>query len=292
MQENLKTPGNQDGITTDPKPTVEAPPSPESKTEQLPNKPEQQEQNTPQNQEQDSVKDQPSPKPDDTDAEVDARTKANRENAQKSTGAKTPAGREASSRNAVKHGLFAADVTTYFRYPEEGQRYQRFIDGIVKDLAPVGDFETVLARRAADILFRLDMARNAEFKVYAGVGMPVDSMEDQLNKTKNPIALASLYDSRFQRNFSKTMEELRRVQQTRRDNELHALEELKSIAISHIQQNTTFDPAKFGFVISRDLVFDHAHFANVKKLASFAAGTGVVEKKVVDYVAKLPKKAA
>ena len=288
MKDHPETPGNRDGITTDPKPTVEAPPSPESKTEQLQNQTEQQEQTTRQNQEQDTVKDQPSPKPDDTDA----RTRANRENAQKSTGAKTPDGREASSRNAVKHGLFAADVTTYFRYPEEGQRYQRFIDGIVKDLAPVGDFETVLANRAADILFRLDMVRSAEFKAYAGVAMPVDSMEEQLNKTKNPIALASLYDSRFQRAFSKTMEELRRVQQTRRDNELHALEELKSIAISHIQQNATFDPAKFGFVISRDLVFDHAHFANVKKLASFAAGTGVVEKKVVDYVAKLPKKAA
>jgi hypothetical protein len=42
--------------------------------------------------------------------EVDARAAANRLNAQKSTGAKTPAGREASSKNAVKHGLFAEDL--------------------------------------------------------------------------------------------------------------------------------------------------------------------------------------
>src|SRR5271165_3919780 len=81
--------------------------------------------------------------------EVDARTAANRANSLKSTGAKTPAGREASSKNAAKHCLFAGDLSKHFRTPEEAQRYQCFIDGIVKGLAPVGDFEAVLARRAA-----------------------------------------------------------------------------------------------------------------------------------------------
>src|SRR5271167_3010053 len=37
--------------------------------------------------------------------ELDARTIANRKNAKKSTGAKTDAGRQASARNALKHGL-------------------------------------------------------------------------------------------------------------------------------------------------------------------------------------------
>src|SRR5271165_2164190 len=226
------------------------------------------------------------------DPQVDARTQSNRENAQKSTGPRTDAGRTASSRNAVKHGLFAADVTKYFRTEEESLRYQRFIDGIVNDLAPVGDFETILARRAADIQFRLDMLRTAEFKIYGGAGLVSDTVEGLLDKSGDPVGLASLYDSRFQRSFTKTMEELRRAQQSRRDKELHALEQLKDIALSHIQQNATFDPAKFGFVISRDFVFNQAHLASVRKLASFAAGNGVVEKKVVDYVAKVPPRAA
>src|SRR5271165_4544067 len=191
--------------------------------------------------------------------EVDARTAANRNNSQKSTGPRTDAGRAASSKNAIKHGLFAADLTKYFRNEEESQRYQRFVDGIVKDLDPVGDFETVLARRAADIQFRLDVLRTAEFKVYAGAGLLKDTVEGLLDKSGDPMGLASLYDSRFQRAFSKTMEDLRRAQQSRRDKELHALEELKGIAVAHIQQNTTFDPAKFGFVISRDFVFNQAH---------------------------------
>jgi len=243
-------------------------------------------------QDQDTVKDQPPPNRGDNDPEVDARTRANRLNSAKSTGPRSDAGRAASSKNAVKHGLFAADITQYFRSEEESQRYQRFVDGIVKDLDPVGDFETVLARRAADIQFRLDVLRTAEFKVYAGAGLLKDTVEGLLDKSGDPMGLASLYDSRFQRAFSKTMEDLRRAQQSRRDKELHALEELKGIAVAHIQQNTTFDPAKFGFVISRDFVFNQAHLFNAKKLAQFSGGNGVVEKKVVDYVAKVPPKAA
>jgi hypothetical protein len=224
--------------------------------------------------------------------DVDPRNRANRENAKKSSGAKTDAGRAASSRNAAKHCLFAADITKYFRSEEESQRYQRFVDGIVNDLHPVGDFETVLARRAADIQFRLEMLRTAEFKVYSGAGIVKGTMEGYLFNHRDPISLVSLYDARFQRSFKNTMEELRSAQKARRDQELHALEQLKGIALSHIQQNATFDPAKFGFVISRDLVFNQAHFASVKKLAQFAAGNGVVEKKVVDYVAQVPPKAA
>jgi hypothetical protein len=224
--------------------------------------------------------------------EADPRTRANRENAKKSSGPKTDAGRAASSRNAAKHCLFAADITKYFRNEEESQRYQRFVDGIVNDLHPVGDFETVLARRAADIQFRLEMLRTAEFKVYSGAGIVKGTMEGYLFNHRDPIGLVSLYDARFQRSFKNTMAELRNAQKGRRDQELHALEQLKGIALSHIQQNATFDPAKFGFVISRDLVFNQAHFASVKKLAQFAAGNGVVEKKVVDYVAQVPPKAA
>src|SRR5271165_374395 len=225
--------------------------------------------------------------------EVDAKTAANRANSLKSTGPKTPAGREASSKNATKHCLFAEDLSKYFRTPEEAQRYQRFIDGIVKDLRPVGEYEGVLARRAADIQFRLDMLRTAELKVYGVGGIPSGTMEGYLIHNKaNPIVLASLYESRFQRSFKTTMDELRKAQQARRDQELHALEQLKGIALAHIQQQATFDPAKFGFVISRDFVFNQAHLVNAKKLAQFCAGTGVVEKKVVDYVAKVPQKAA
>ncbi len=117
-----------------------------------------------------------------------------------------------------------------------------------------------LAQRIADIQFRLELLRTAEFKIYMGAAIPSPTMEGCLLKTKNPIGLASLYDSRFQRAFSKTMEDLCRAQKSRQDKELHALEQLKGIALAHIQQNATFDPARFGFF--RKYSSDHGFSIN------------------------------
>jgi hypothetical protein len=229
---------------------------------------------------------------------VDARTRANRENAKKSTGPRTDAGREASSKNAAKHGLFAADVSKYLRTEEESQRYERFIDGMVRDLRPVGDYENILARRAADIQFRLEVLRTAEFKVYGNVGLVKDTMEAYLNRSggrysdPNPAALVSLYDSRFQRAFDLTMKELLRTQAKRKEDEEREFNEAKGIVLAHMQQDQPFDPAEFGFVISTEVLYQKVRLAQAKKMVQFCKGDGKVEKQIVDYLAKKPKKAA
>ncbi len=227
----------------------------------------------------------------DNSPEVDARTAANRLNAQKSTGAKTPAGKIASSRNAVRHGLFVEDLTQHLS-EEQIERYQNFVEGIVLDLHPVGDLELHLAKRVADIQFWLEMLRTAELKIYLGAAIPSATMEGCLMQTRNPMGLASLYDQRFQRSFSKTLEEFRHAQQLRFEQEKQAIEELKAIAAAHMQQNAPFDPAPFGFVISSELLFNKVRLGNAKKLAQFCAGDGIVEKKVVATLAAGPKKAA
>jgi hypothetical protein len=62
-------------------------------------------------------------------------------------------------------------------------------------------------------------------------------------KAGNPMRLASLYDQRFRRPFSKTLEEFRRAQQARLEQEKQAIEEPKAIAAAHMQQNVPFDPS-------------------------------------------------
>ncbi len=225
------------------------------------------------------------------DSEVDAKTRANRENARKSTGPRTDAGRTASSKNAVKHGLFVGDLAKHLS-GEQFERYQSFIEGIVKDLHPVGDLELHLAQRVADIQFRLELLRTAELKIYMDVAILSPTMEGCLMKTGNPMGLASLYDQRFQRSFSKTLEEFRHAQQIRVDQEKQAIEELKAIAAAHMQQNVPFDPARFGFVISSELLLSKVRLGNAKKMAQFNTGDGIVEKKVVAILAGEPKKAA
>ena len=77
--------------------------------------------------------------------------KANRQNAQKSTGPKTDEGKAAVSQNAVKHGLFAESVIK----GENEADYEAFHDNFLAELAPAGAVELMLAERAVNLSWRL-----------------------------------------------------------------------------------------------------------------------------------------
>ena len=84
------------------------------------------------------------------------RTAANKKNALKSTGPKTPEGKARASMNALKHGLRAVSLAVpYLEAPEDWTAHH---DQVVRDLAPVGYLETVLSERAAALLWRLGRA--------------------------------------------------------------------------------------------------------------------------------------
>jgi hypothetical protein len=79
---------------------------------------------------------------------------ANRRNALKSTGPKTPGGKVKVSMNALKHGLRASGMAVEpLERPEDWEAHRA---QVIRDLAPVGYMETVLAERAAAMLWRLD----------------------------------------------------------------------------------------------------------------------------------------
>ena len=82
----------------------------------------------------------------------EARIRANRRNAQKSTGPTTDAGKAAVSRNAMKHGLLARDVVCAV---ESSRLYADFAAGIYADLAPVGPVEEQLVDRIVTCTWRL-----------------------------------------------------------------------------------------------------------------------------------------
>ena len=70
---------------------------------------------------------------------------ANRQNAEKSTGPRTPQGRAASSMNALKHGILSRQVLVRGRNLQESEEdlkalHQRFWE----DLQPVGPLEELL----------------------------------------------------------------------------------------------------------------------------------------------------
>jgi len=78
---------------------------------------------------------------------------ANRRNALKSTGPKTPEGKARTSMNALKHGLRASSLAVPILENVEDWEAHRTL--LLRDLAPVGYMETVLSERVAALLWRL-----------------------------------------------------------------------------------------------------------------------------------------
>ena len=84
---------------------------------------------------------------------------ANRRNALKSTGPTTEAGKQASRRNAVRHGLTAATVISAL---EDAEDYKAFEAAITADYDAQSAVERELVLRLASLLWRLRRATTME----------------------------------------------------------------------------------------------------------------------------------
>jgi len=99
-----------------------------------------------------------------------ARAEASRKNGTKSRGPKTEEGRARSSQNALKHGLRAQK---YVVLPEEdAAEFAELEAALVAELAPVGELQTVLARRVAVAAWRLARADRIEVELFAERHIP------------------------------------------------------------------------------------------------------------------------
>ena len=88
---------------------------------------------------------------------------ANRRNAQKSTGPRTPEGKTVAGRNALTHGLTAGDVVIDSpRLRENRADYTRLVESLFAELKPRGLFQEQLVLKIANCLWRQRRAINAE----------------------------------------------------------------------------------------------------------------------------------
>lgn len=89
----------------------------------------------------------------------DARLRANRENAQRSTGPRTPEGKERSRRNALKHGLAGLGAVML---PEDEEIYQERLREWIISLQPRDAVEDYLVSRAVVRSVQLDRGTRIE----------------------------------------------------------------------------------------------------------------------------------
>jgi len=88
---------------------------------------------------------------------------ANRANARRSTGPKTPKGKTAVRLNAIRHGLLARDAVLL---GEDSDAFEELRNEVWAELSPVGPIEKLLVERVVNEMWRLQRATRAETALY------------------------------------------------------------------------------------------------------------------------------
>ena len=123
---------------------------------------------------------------------TEAQILANRRNAQKSTGPRTPKGRAAVSQNAVKHGL----LTRQNVISSESQAdFDLYREQMLAELAPAGPMESMLAERIVTLSWRLKRA-----------GRIQNQTIDALHADNTSSPLAKLTQSLFFKNHDQSQD--------------------------------------------------------------------------------------
>ena len=105
-----------------------------------------------------------------------AQITANRTNAQKSTGPKTPQGKAAASQNSIKHGLLARQNVIMSESQEEFDLHR---DLLLEELAPATPMESILADRIVSLSWRLKRTETIHTQTF-------DALDER--NDNNPLA--------------------------------------------------------------------------------------------------------
>ena len=125
---------------------------------------------------------------------------ANRQNAERSFGPVTAAGKVRVSQNATRFGLFS--VANFVR-PEERDIFKEFETGYMFELSPESPLEQTLAREIIHAAWRLRRCSSLE------IAPPDNLTDEELDRLQISIDRAR---SAAQRTFHRSLKELRRIQ--------------------------------------------------------------------------------
>jgi hypothetical protein len=174
-----------------------------------------------------------------------------RNNAEHSTGPRTPKGKQRSRCNAVKHNLSGQNLILL---ESERVAYNRMATSMLNDLNPKTEPERQIAQKIIDTNFRLNRLTAIESNMFS-FGLLEnetdnehdDQIETMAAQTRawieraNSFDLLGRYETRLSRQLLKYQAELERLQAERKKQELID----KSRSAEQIKQDA-FDPASFG----------------------------------------------
>jgi hypothetical protein len=136
---------------------------------------------------------------------------ANRQNAEKSTGPKTEAGKAASSQNARRHGLSS---TTIFIPEDRADEFNEMYAAYFDEIKPIGELQLTYFEQLTHAAWNLNIARMLLVRA-------LHEMDDK------KIANANRYVAQYERSFAKAHQA---VKQEQTDLALRAIPEIEAIA--------------------------------------------------------------
>jgi hypothetical protein len=162
----------------------------------------------------------------------DKQLAANRANAKKSTGPRTPQGKAICEMNGFQHGFTGLAVVMT---NEDREAMNAFVKPYIQRLNPIGEIELQLAQTIAHDNFRLNRLKTIEENMFAygELGPLSDKIETEHARVHHAIVQAqvfvlndrafhnlSLYEQRITRNIHKNLKLLRDEQALRKSEEL------------------------------------------------------------------------
>ena len=149
---------------------------------------------------------------------------ANRANARKSTGPKTPAGKALAARNATRHGILQRTVVA--TQNEDAGELDALRESFAGELAPVGPLEAALVGRIIDSLWRLRRVQTADVGLFDAEADDTYRVVYALNSEsaeghaftvqRDTFATLSRYETALERSLYGALHELQRLQAARR----------------------------------------------------------------------------
>ena len=189
---------------------------------------------------------------------------ANRENAQQSTGPRTPEGKKRSSLNATRHGLTSHVVVLPH---EDMQAYQALHQEAFKLWAPLGIHEQRLVQRLVDTDWRLSRCPSLEHGLFAlgpdqASEVNAESLDAQaildaarvLRESYQALESLGRQETRLSRLYQGALKELKEVQQQRKLQELGDMNRAANLYKTSKMKGVPYDPAADGFVLKNDRI--------------------------------------
>ncbi len=182
------------------------------------------------------------------------RSRANRANARHSTGPRTPAGKQRSSLNALRHGLTAASAVLPSEDPAAyADHSRRFFD----EYRPATPTESQLVQELADTSWRLNRIPLLEAEALARAANPPTeqaAITFDIVDAHRLIANLAIQSQRLSRQFHNSLDQLREIQAVRAERERRDLKDAAALLELHKHRGIPWEPADHGFVFSKDHV--------------------------------------